>query len=337
MVKQALEQIRAYHGALRLRCEPVNHGHQLVIDEVDKLPPIAFFELDLSAQEPVQARQQLIEKFLSLSDDLDPAQPGALMVGLWITQADGSHQLALVIHHYAVDGVSWRVLIDDLQALTSPEIKALPAPSMSLRAWAETLASQGLQGSRRGEEAFWLEQIQSVSPLPVKAHFDKELNTVGASETYHCTLSLKDTERLVSAPSIYQGGINDLFLAALGFSIAQWSESRFQHPVGNVVVHLEGHGRELDAELSRTVGWLTTVFPVSVKIDDLNAQHSNDLGIAIQRVKEILRGMADKGLGYGILKYLDPNSQLSHMPSPGIEIGFNYLGRFEQSNVTSPQ
>jgi amino acid adenylation domain-containing protein/non-ribosomal peptide synthase protein (TIGR01720 family) len=335
MVKQALEQIRAYHGALRLRCEPVNHGHQLVIDEVDKLPPIAFFELDLSAQEPVQARQQLIEKFLSLSDDLDPAQPGALMVGLWITQADGSHQLALVIHHYAVDGVSWRVLIDDLQALTSPEIKALPAPSMSLRAWAETLASQGLQGSRRDEEAFWLEQIQSVSPLPVKAHFDKDLNTVGASETYHCTLSLKDTERLVSAPSIYQGGINDLFLAALGFSIAQWSESRFQHPVGNVVVHLEGHGRELDAELSRTVGWLTTVFPVSVKIDDLNAQHSNDLGIAIQRVKEILRGMADKGLGYGILKYLDPNSQLSHMPSPGIEIGFNYLGRFEQSNVNA--
>lgn len=332
-VKNALELLRAHHSALRLRCDYLNNENQLVIEKVDNLPPVAFFELDLSALNPAEARQQLVDKFLSLSNYLDPTQPGSIMIGLWVTQPDKSHQLALVIHHFAVDGFSWRVLIDDLQDLTSSDVRDLPKPSMSLRAWAQTLYLQGLRGTRRGEEAFWLEQIQGISPLPVNTQFDKDFNTVGESETYHCMLSLIDTERLVAAPLVYQAGINDLFLAALGFSIAHWSASLFQHPIGDVVVHLEGHGRELDAELSRTVGWLTTVFPIKVKVDDLNTEHSDDLGIAIQRIKEVLRGMANKGIGYGILKYLDPNSQLLSLQTPCAEVGFNYLGRFEKSSV----
>ena len=123
------------------------------------------------------------------------------MVALWVTQPDGAKQLALVIHHYAVDGVSWRVLIDDLQTLTTTEQKPLPAASMSLRAWAELLAQQGQQGARRAEESFWLEQVQETQALPVAKGFKEETNTLGAAVNCTRQFSAENTSRLVAAAS----------------------------------------------------------------------------------------------------------------------------------------
>jgi len=334
-IKTALETLRAHHGGLRLRCEGLGEHSQLTVDPVGDLPPVKIFELDLSGLEPTLARATLVERFSSLSAHLAPSQQGGMMVALWITCTDGSHQLALVIHHYAVDGVSWRVLIDDIQTLTQPGNQGLATPTMSLRAWAELLEQQGQDGVRRSEEAFWLEQIRDCAALPVAREYRPEKNTLEASENYHCTLNEQDTKRLVAAASVYHGGINDIFLAALGFAVSQWAESNFQISLGDPVIDLEGHGREMDADLTRTVGWLTTVFPVKLNVGDLHAGDADNLGVAVRRIKEVLRAMPDKGLGFGILKFLDPNSQLASIQETTAQIGFNYLGRFEQSQVTA--
>ena len=335
--RSALEKLRACHGALRIRCIDEGATKQLIIDPVTDMPELLVYELDLTGLDPVLAREKLTSRFLSLSDHLAPDQVGAAMVALWITLHDGSHQLALVIHHYAVDGVSWRVIIDDLNSLVQPGAKELETASVSLRTWAELLALEGSQGARRGEVPFWLEQIASMQKLPVEDGFNDGLNTLGNSKHFTSDLDQQATKDLVAAAAVYHGGINDLFLVALGFALAKWTEETYHVKVEEPVIDLEGHGRELGIDLTRTVGWLTTVFPIKIRIGDLQASHPDHLGLAIQRVKESLRAVPDKGLGFGILKFFDSDNQLAALEHNASQVGFNYLGRFEQAKNTTDQ
>jgi amino acid adenylation domain-containing protein/non-ribosomal peptide synthase protein (TIGR01720 family) len=337
VVKLALERLRAIHGALRLRCNDKSNSRQLVIDPVSAMPELLVFELDLEGLEPVLAREKLTNEFLHLSDYLEPAQIGGMMLALWITCHDGTHQLALVIHHYAVDGVSWRIIIDDLNALTKEQPEELGCAPVSLREWAELLSQQGREGSRRKEESFWLEQLKHSFTLPTNASFRKELNTLEFCEHLSCHLDEQQTKNLVLAASTYNGGINELFLVALAFALSQWAESNYQCKINDPVIAIEGHGREMGVDLTRSIGWFTTVFPIKINISELHANTPGDFGIAIQRVKESLRAVPDKGLGYGILRFLDADSQLAKLKEQATPIGFNHLGRFDGGSLVSHQ
>jgi non-ribosomal peptide synthase protein (TIGR01720 family) len=331
-VAQALNQLLKAHPALRLQTTGTGSATTFTVLPAEQVPVLELPSLSLDSQTPA-GRAQLSTDFTNLSQELDPARAGGLVVARWIA-GPTTNLLALVIHHYAVDGVSWRILIDDLASLTHTPTQALPAPSLPLREWALSLQAAGQSGARRAEEALWLSQVQDAHALPSDGPVDLANNTLGNAQRLVGQLDASQTERLLRAPAIYHGQINDVLLAALGLALSQWARSQYHTELGDPVIALEGHGRETDADLTRTVGWFTTLFPLRLPVSGLDTQvRTSDAGHAIRQVKEAINALPDKGLGYGILRYLDPQSALAQAQFAEPAVIFNYLGRFEQSNA----
>ena len=140
---------------------------------------------------------------------------------------------------------------------------------------------------------------------------------------------------LRAVPAAFHAQINDVLLAALAVAAANWRNARGNQADGPLLVDLEGHGREplaSDIELSRTVGWFTSLFPVRLDLGPLDIDETlaggPSMGRAIKRIKEQLRAVPDQGLGYGLLRYLNPESETRLAGYCEPQIGFNYMGRF---------
>ncbi len=237
-------------------------------------------------------------------------------------------RVLIVVHHLAVDMVSWYALLEDLQTayqqVSQHSVIKLPAKTSSFKHWAEKLSLYANSTLMTQEADYWLNQDWSaVKPLPIDylAAENLEADTaeieVGLSERETSTL-LKDIG------DVYRAQITEILLTALAYAIQKWSKTNL------VLVSLEGHGREElfeDVDLSRTVGWFTTIYPVILKLPI-----TNNIEETIKAVKEQLRGIPKRGIGYGLLRYLskDPSimKQISLFPEP--EISFNYLGQMDQ-------
>jgi len=167
--------------------------------------------------------------------------------------------------------------------------------------------------------------------LPSDHQIAAEDNTNAHATEIRLALSEAQTRTLLKAPAAYHAQINDVLLAALGVALCQWSVLCYQRELDRPLITLEGHGRELDTDLSQTVGWFTSVFPLRLPIALSAHSRTVDWTHSIKAVKEQLRALPDKGLGYGILRYLDPESALYGAQLPEPDLSFNYLGRFEQS------
>jgi non-ribosomal peptide synthase protein (TIGR01720 family) len=235
----------------------------------------------------------------------------------------------VVIHHLAVDGVSWRILLEDLETaygqLAGGEAVRLPAKTTSWKSWAERLAEHARSDALAAEAAFWTEQTHKQSaPLPVDDPAGE--NTSSGSRSVAVRLSEDETEALLrEVPAAYRTQIDEVLLTALAGALARWTGQR------RVRVDLEGHGREEEAvggaDLSRTVGWFTTVYPVVLELPG-----AGEPGAALRAVKEQLRAVPRRGIGYGLLRYLgggEAGAALGRAPDP--EVAFNYLGQFDQS------
>ena len=168
--------------------------------------------------------------------------------------------------------------------------------------------------------------------LPQDQAVAAEQNTIGRSKRIVGQLSASETEQLLRTPAVYHGGINDVLLAALGLALHDWSLSQYDYDLGDPVIALEGHGRETDADLTRTVGWFTSMFPLCLAVGDLDPKDTQRAGHAIRRIKDQLRAMPDKGIGYGILRHLDSQSTLATNGFATPQVVFNYLGRFEHTS-----
>ncbi|MDO9025799.1 non-ribosomal peptide synthetase, partial [Zwartia sp.] len=334
--QRALNQLIAHHSGLRMRMLSGTTPQQFVIDASEQTPEISIPSITLTGQTEVESREQLVAAVLPLSRCLDPEQSGGMIAPLWVAEQDKPALLVLVIHHFAIDGVSWRILIDDLRALSTVQPRPLETPAVSLRAWGALLNEQGRQGLRRQEEALWLSQVAGVKSLPTDHTIERQHNTLARIAHVQTEISTAETELLLRAPATYHGAINDVLLASLGLALRQWSKEQYQIELGDPLIDLEGHGRETDADLTRTIGWFTTLFPVRLPVADIAFEDVASPGLAIQRVKENLRALPDKGLGYGILRYLDPASELANGQHAQAEIGFNYLGRFETKAASDP-
>ncbi|MDY6802251.1 MAG: amino acid adenylation domain-containing protein [Cyanobacteriota bacterium] len=235
------------------------------------------------------------------------------------------HTLFLVIHHLAVDGVSWRILLEDL--LRAYQQESLPPKTTSFQDWANLLVEYGRSPHLAKELDYWLTQSGTkINSLPVDYPEGKKDNTFGSSRTVSVSLTEAETKSLLQeVPKAYNTQINDVLLTALALSFAKCTGSK------SLLVDLEGHGREeifsdrSSVNLSRTLGWFTTRFPVSLELESVD-----NLSEALKSIKEQLRGIPNKGIGYGILRYLSPDGtvrqQLAELTQP--EISFNYLGQF---------
>jgi amino acid adenylation domain-containing protein/non-ribosomal peptide synthase protein (TIGR01720 family) len=240
----------------------------------------------------------------------------------------GQRRLLLVIHHLVVDGVSWRILLEDLQKayaqLREGGNLRLPAKTTSFKAWAERLSEYGRSQELRQETAYWLApERELVAGLPLDHPLGE--NTMGSAQTFSVTLSADETRALLQeVPAAYHTQINDLLLTALAQTIERWTGEQ------SLLVALEGHGREEifpDMDLSRTVGWFTTVFPVRLQLDQALPP-----GRALLEIKEQLRRVPQRGLGYGLLRHLSGDAELASKLKtlPPAEVSFNYLGQFDQ-------
>ncbi|MEM9161538.1 MAG: condensation domain-containing protein [Cyanobacteria bacterium P01_F01_bin.4] len=334
LLKQSVQQWLSQHDALRLRFVQNESTWQQVNAGIGETFPFTVVDLsgvDLSEQQAT-IEATAVEKQASL----DLAQGPLLQAVLFKLGINQPGRLLLVIHHLAVDGVSWRILLEDLvtayQQLDQGNPIQLPAKTTSFKAWANQLVGYAHSDTLAAEWDAWLAAAAPGCPsLPVDYPSGREGNTVGSVQTVSVALSEAQTHTLLKeVPQVYNTQINDVLLTALVQSFAEWTREQSLH------VNLEGHGREElfdGVDLSRTVGWFTSLFPVALRLD-----HANQLGDALKAVKEQLRRVPNRGIGYGILRYLsqDPTlrSRLQTLSPP--EVSFNYLGQFDQMLSAPP-
>jgi amino acid adenylation domain-containing protein/non-ribosomal peptide synthase protein (TIGR01720 family) len=274
---------------------------------------------------------------------LDP-EAGVMVQVVWFDAGpDRPGRLLLVIHHWVVDGVSWRILLPDLaaawEAVVAGATPSLPTGGTSLRRWSELV--HGEADRRVAELPIWTAALDGPDP----ALTDRPLDPVAdRASVEHLTLWLDDAEPLLtSVPAAFHGGVNDVLLTALALAVRRWRGDEGPDE-GSVLVALEGHGREEqiapDVDLSRTLGWFTSIFPVRLDPGDVDEREAfaggPAIGRALKRVKEQLRAIPDHGIGYGLLRHLhaEAGPRLAALPQP--QISFNYLGRFSIGDPTRP-
>jgi amino acid adenylation domain-containing protein/non-ribosomal peptide synthase protein (TIGR01720 family) len=268
---------------------------------------------------------------------LDP-DAGVMAQFVHLTSATDGDRLLIVLHHLVVDGVSWRILLPDLVAAWQAvrEGRALPpAPAgTSLRRWTHALAEEAAAPARVAELPVWQEILSADEPVLGTREPDPArdvaatVDTVRVQVPAHVTRALLDT-----VPELFRGGPDDGLLAALALALARRRQTRGGGSAA--LVRLEGHGREEHlvpgADLSGTVGWFTAMYPVRLDLAGIDLADAfaagPAAGQAVKTVKEQLRGVPDHGLGYGLLRHLNPRTaaELAGLREP--QIGFNYLGR----------
>jgi amino acid adenylation domain-containing protein/non-ribosomal peptide synthase protein (TIGR01720 family) len=293
--------------------------------------------LDVRPQGSVPAESVLDHVTVSEGDDLRDLvrrhyadavtrlDAGSAMIrAVWFDLGTGlPGRLLLVVHHLVVDGVSWRILAGDLAgawtARERGETVALAPVVTSFRGWATGITATA--PARRAELPYWRQALDRPrKPLGARA-LDPERDLAGTAEEFSVSLTSAQTIPLLKdVPAAFRAGINDVLLTALGLALAETTGDT------GALVALEGHGREEHlvpgADLSRTVGWFTTVYPVVLDVDGA------DVGGSLKRVKEQLRAVPDNGIGFGLLRYSDTGAgELAPLPVPAIS--FNYLGRFD--------
>jgi hypothetical protein len=236
----------------------------------------------------------------------------------------------LVIHHLAVDGVSWRVLLADLERgygqARRGEVVELGEKTTSIKGWAERLSRWARSEEAEGELGYWRAAEPSAA-LPREGRGD---NVTADEETVSVALSAEDTEAFLrEVPPVYRTQVNDALLLALAEAFEGWTES------SKLRIDLEGHGREelfADADVTRTVGWFTSLYPVVLDVSGAAGP-----GERLKAIKEQLRAIPRRGLGYGALKYLgrpEIRAELAAHASP--EVSFNYLGQVDQDLFDTP-
>ncbi len=266
---------------------------------------------------------------------------GVMLQAVWLDRGPSVRgRLALLVHHLVVDGVSWRILQDDLvscwAALSRGERPRLEPAHTPFAHWSDVLAAEAGRGRRMAEADAWRAMLRpDAAPLGGVCALDR-LAPESEACAFTVTLPPEITGPLLTtAPSLVNGTVNDVLLTGLALAVLDWRRGHVADDAGAVLVDLEGHGREEiteGADLSRTVGWFTSVYPVRfalgrVDVDDARSG-GRTVGDALRLVKETLRAVPDHGIGHGLLRHLNSltGPDLAARGTP--EIGFNYLGRF---------
>ncbi|OYE03761.1 non-ribosomal peptide synthetase [Nostoc sp. 'Peltigera membranacea cyanobiont' 232] len=328
LIAIALKKLLEHHDALRLKFTSVASEHKQINQGLDDNVPFAVVDLSSTSksEQPLALEKIATEYQASLNLSTGPI----IQVVMFNLGDESDARLLIIIHHLAVDGVSWRILLSDLQIIYQQLITQKPiylsAKTTAFIDWAEKLNNYAQSEIIKLELDYWVNQPWSkITPLPSDDADIQPENTVGSAACVSVKLTQEETQTLLlSVNEAYNTQINDILLSALVLSIAEWTGN------STVLIDLEGHGREElfpDIDLSRTVGWFTSLFPVLLQLPSLNQP-----GEIIKSIKEQLRAIPNRGTGYGILRYLCKyptiNEQIETIPAS--EISFNYLGQFDQ-------
>ncbi|MDQ3898410.1 MAG: amino acid adenylation domain-containing protein [Actinomycetota bacterium] len=322
-LERALDALLVHHDALRMRFEQLDGAwHQ----RNAPVEPVAVLERhDLSGVD-VEAQPGVIERVADgIHRSFELARGPLLKAARFELGAGRQPFLFLAAHHLVVDGVSWRILLDDLDAAYRQAARGEPvrlgAKTTSFREWAQRLSEHAAGGGLDHELDHWAGALEGCGQVPVDRRGSTPPLPVASVSV---SLGPEDTDALLrAAPSAYRTRVNDVLLAALAWALSRWTGR------DSVSIDLEGHGREdvFDGvDLSRTVGWFTTVFPVTLDARACDEPNWRDL---VKSVRRRLRTVPGNGLGFGALRYLGPPAARRRLAAPRPQIAFNYLGQWD--------
>ncbi|MEH2313988.1 MAG: amino acid adenylation domain-containing protein [Nostoc sp.] len=326
LVEQVMQSLQRHHDVLRLRFIQEEFGTQAVIASPDHLVPLTHLDLSALPKEEQAAAMEAIAAKLQGSLNLSVGL--LFQVALFDLGGEKPCRLLWIIHHLAVDGVSWRILIEDFQTayhqLSEGKVIQLPPKTTSFKQWSNRLQEYARSSALRSELDYWLTILdQPVEPIPVDYLGGNNREETACKVSV--SLSVKETQALLQkVPAAYQTQINDVLLTALVQAFAQWTGK------SSLLVDLEGHGREElfeNVDVSRTVGWFTSIFSVH-----LSLENASQPGKSLMAIKEQLRAIPNRGISYGLLHYLTRDQEITEQLSllPKAEVIFNYLGQFDQ-------
>ncbi len=319
-----LDHLLSHHDALRLRFRRDELGWEQTMDE--PAGPISLSTYDLSGLAEAEQRAEIERIGGELQASLNLSDGPLLRAGLFDLGRGRTSRLLLVAHHLVIDGVSWRILLEDFETaygqLAAGEEIVLPAKTTSFQHWAERLSQYAQSAAVEQEAGYWLE-LAKAEAQPLPRDMDGE-NTVASAASVMVRLNTAQTRELLQeVPKAYHTQINDVLLTALVQAFERWTGKR------SLLLDLEGHGREGffgEVDVSRTVGWFTAIFPVNVELGE-----RTEAGEVLKGVKEQLRRIPHGGVGYGLLRYVrgeaEVEEKLRALPRP--EVAFNYLDQFE--------
>ncbi|MGE1109478.1 amino acid adenylation domain-containing protein [Bacillus wiedmannii] len=323
LLEGAIVTLLKHHDALRFRYKQLPNGTWRQRNEgTDELSVLHVVKRN---QVNEKEWNTIIQEEMNINQASFNLVTGPLMrIVYFEDNLTGNDRIFWVIHHLVVDGVSWRILLEDLQTVYNQmkqgqEVR-LPAKSTSFKDWSERLQTYSDSGISKEVQDYWNEQVEKETmKIPMdypiqettEESIDQVTGTLGIEETY---------ELLHEVPVTHKTRIDEVLLTALGQAIVDCTNQQ------TVSIHLEGHGREEVIEgidLSRTVGWFTSIYPVH-----LNFQGTQTPIEGLKAVKEQLRRIPNRGVDYGILRYLNKGLLPFYQQKPSIS--FNYLGQFDQ-------
>lgn len=329
IVERVFEGIVSHHDALRIVCRPGDGGFELHNRGLDcDAFTLEEFDLRQITGEGADLKELVQRQAERLQDSVSILDGPVARLGLFRTAA-GDH-LLVAAHHVVIDGVSWRILLEDVaagyQALSEGEEWVLPPKTDSFLRWTRRLRQYAGEPELHRELPYWREVAQADF-APLLGHLAKTPRQDVEPGFLRLKMALDadaTAALLTDAHQAYHTAVNDLLLAALLFCAAQWAG------VDGLRVDLEGHGREElfdDIDISRTVGWFTSIFPVA-----LTFGQSRHIAEVVKQVKETLRAIPRKGIGYGVLRYGGVSVDGEELPPCGETlVRFNFLGQFGAS------
>jgi amino acid adenylation domain-containing protein/non-ribosomal peptide synthase protein (TIGR01720 family) len=329
LLEQTIKHLLGHHDALRLRFYHSESGWRQFNHGLDESAPLTFIDLSQFGREEqvvaLEAAAAALQGSLNLTE-------GPLMrVACFTTRGKQADRALLIFHHLVVDVVSAHILMEDFQTiyrqLSLGEAVELPPKTTSCREWSLRLAEQAQSSELKQELSYWMESLSGERPsLPLD--YPTGVNSEASSETVFTAFSAEETRTLLQKmPAATGARMQDFLLTALTRSWARWTGQQ------RLLVDVDGHGREYildDVDLSRTVGWFTSTYPMLLDIGD-----AAEPGEALHIVQAQMRRVPNRGIGFGLLRYLCDDEEVKRRISaaPRAEVNFNYQGQLDQQGA----
>ncbi|MEM9276299.1 MAG: amino acid adenylation domain-containing protein, partial [Cyanobacteria bacterium P01_F01_bin.143] len=320
-LQAALKHLVSHHDALRIGFNYENSSW--TASNLESVEDPNFITVDLRKTKNEALEQSITETANKLQTSLDISQ-GKLVTGALFRLGNSRcDRLLLIIHHLVVDGISWRILLEDLaiayKQLETKQSLQLPPKTTSYKSWGKTLEKYTQEIDIKSELDYWLNK-KKIASIPIDKSASQETNTIASTKQISVSLDKVMTRSLLTeVPKTYKTNVEDILLTALVQSFYLWTNSK------ELLLDLENYGRGKiweNIDISRTVGWFTTIYPVRLQLDNFN-----QTGETIKSIKEQLRSYQDHGFNYSILKYLNPESTQELKQLSSSQIAFNYLGQ----------
>ena len=318
-LEKALTRLLLHHDGLRLNYDKEKHLFYFNNDLLEK--PFKVDVMDL-APVPEPERAGRIETAACKARGEFNINNGFMLRALLFKTGAGRDKLLLILHHLVTDGLTWRILLEELyklyNALARQQPLEMPSKTASLLDWYDALVMYRSSGKPEKEKTWW----QEAETVDFRLPYDHDPAAVDWSvknlETATVQLDGEDTAFLLrNAHEVYKTDVQILVATALVRTLKQWTGK------SAVTIEMENHGRHIeDLDTSKTTGWFTAIYPLTVKRED------KFIGDEIKTVKEAIRKTPQNGIGYGVMKYMS-STEAAAKPKRA-EVRFNYLGQFDR-------